>query len=99
MDKKIEIVYIKPNDSSFVCGDEQVLKKYYLLTPVLLSQMKGKMKYGLKNISLFFKLLFKGFNKNIVFICWFADYHSAVMVLAAKITGAKSVIFIGLYVS
>lgn len=95
MSKKIEIVYVKPNDSSFVRGDEQIFEKYYAVTPVLLSQMKGKIQYGLKNISLFFKLLFKGFTKNTFFICWFADYHSAVMVLAAKITGAKSVVFIG----
>ncbi len=95
MYKKIEIIYIKPNDSSFVRGDQQIFEKYYAVTTILLSQMKGKIHYGLKNISLFFKLLFKGFKRNTVFICWFADYHSAVMVLAAKITGAKSIIFIG----
>jgi len=40
--------------------------------------------------------LFSGlFNKNVIFVSWFADYHSAVMVFVAKLTGKKSVVFIG----
>lgn len=95
MNIKTEIIYIKPNDSSFVRGDEEILEKYYAVSPILLSQMKGKLQYGLKNILLFSKLLLKGFNQNSIFICWFADYHSAIMVLAAKLTKTKSVIFVG----
>lgn len=95
MNKNIEIVYIKPNDVAFARGDQQILEKHYKVIPISLSQMKGKMLYGFKNILLFIKLLFKGLKKNIVFICWFADYHSAVMVFAAKLTNTKSIIFIG----
>ena len=90
-----KIIYIKPNDSSFIRGDQKILEEYYDVTPLLLSQMKGKLLYGLNNIKIFFLSLLKGLSKNTVFICWFADYHSAVMVLAAKLTRKKTIIFIG----
>jgi len=94
-EKKIKIIYIKPNDSSFIRVDQNILEKHYEVIPVLLFQQKGKLQYGLKNILMFFRLLRNGLRGNTAFICWFADYHAAVMVLAAKITGTKSVIFIG----
>ncbi len=94
-ENKLKIVYIKPNDSSFVRGDQKILERYFDVKPILLSQLKGKLQYGWNNLKLFFQLLWEGLRKNSVFICWFADYHAAVMVLAAKITGTKSIIFIG----
>lgn len=90
-----KVVYIKPNESSFVRGDQEILEKHYNVVPVLLYQKEGKLRYGWNCIKLFFLLLWAGLRKNVVFVCWFADYHAAVMVLAAKITGTKSVIFIG----
>ncbi len=94
-EKNTRIYYIKPNDSSFIRGDQKILEKYYKLTPILLSQSKGKIRYGFLNLKMFIVLLSKVFSKNIIFISWFADYHSATMVLAAKLTGKKSIIFIG----
>ncbi|MGC3976844.1 MAG: hypothetical protein QM751_00525 [Paludibacteraceae bacterium] len=95
MCKKIEIVYVKPNDSSFIRGDQQILQNYYRLIPILLSQANGKLLYGFKNVLLFLRLMIKGLKKNVLFVCWFADYHSAVMVFAAKLTRKKSVVLIG----
>ncbi|MHB9056430.1 MAG: glycosyltransferase family 4 protein [Paludibacteraceae bacterium] len=94
-EKKFKIIYIKPSDSSFVRGDQQILEKYYDVSPILLSQMKGKLLYGLNNLKLFFLLLWKSLRRNTIFICWFADYHSAVMVLAGQLTRTKTIIFIG----
>lgn len=93
--KHTRIYYIKPNDSSFIRGDQKILEKYYELTPILLSQLEGKIKYGFLNMKMFLTLISKIFSKNVIFISWFADYHSAIMVLAAKLTGKDSIIFIG----
>lgn len=92
---KSQIIYIKPNDSSFIRGDQQILEKYYKLQPFLLKQLKSKLYYGVRIAKLFLMLISNIFIKNIVFVTWFADYHAAVMVFAARITGKKSVIFIG----
>ncbi len=94
-EKTIKIIYIKPNDSSFINGDQKILEKFANVSPLLLYQLKGKIKYGLMNIKMIFILISKVFTKNILFITWFADYHSAVMVFIAKLTGKKSIIFIG----
>ncbi len=94
-EKKKKVVYIKPNESSFIGVDQKILENYYNVTPILLSQKKGNLQYGWNNIKLFFRLLWSGLKKDVIFICWFGDYHAAVMVLAAKITRTKSVIFVG----
>lgn len=60
-----------------------------------MKQLKGKFHYALKNLQLFFYLLAFVFKKDIAFVTWFADYHAATMVLAARLTGKKSIIFIG----
>lgn len=94
-EKKIKIIYIKPNDSSFIKGDQKIFEKFANVSPLLLFQLKGKIKYGLMIIKMIFVLISKFYAKNILFITWFADYHSAVMVYIAKLTGKKSIIFIG----
>jgi len=91
----MKIVYIKPNDSSFIRGDQKIFEKYYAVSPFLLSASKGNLHYTLMNIRLFILLISKVFSKNVIFIAWFADYHTAIMTLAAKLTGKKSIIFIG----
>jgi glycosyltransferase involved in cell wall biosynthesis len=91
----MKIVFIKPNNSSFIRGDEELLVRHYRVLPTLLNQSKGNLVYSLNMLGMCFKLLFNGVFSNAIFVCWFADYHSALMVLLAKITGSKSVIFIG----
>lgn len=92
---KPTIVYIKPNNSSFIKIDQEIFEKYFDLKSISLSQTSGKILYGVNLIKLFFTLLSFIFRKNVVFICWFADYHAAVMVLAAKLIRKKSAIIIG----
>lgn len=90
-----EVVFIKPNDSSFIKTDQVILEHYFKVKPFLLKQMKSKLHYGWKNIELFFLLISKLFSGKVIFVSWFADYHAAIMVLASIITRKKSVIFIG----
>lgn len=91
----LRIIYIKPNDTSFIRGDQHLFEKHYEVKPVLLSQSEGKINYGRKILKLFFLLLANGWRKDTIFISWFADYHSAVMALAGKLIGRKTAIFIG----
>ncbi len=92
---KMKIVYIKPNNLSFVRGDEEILLHHFSVMPVLLNQSKGNLIYSLNMLRMCFKLLANGIGGRAVFVCWFADYHSALMVFFAKLTGTKSIIFIG----
>lgn len=60
-----------------------------------MKQLKGKFYYAVRNLQLFFYLLSFAFKKDVIFVTWFADYHAATMVLAARLIGKKSLIFIG----
>jgi hypothetical protein len=77
MEKRTQIIYIKPANSSFIRGDQQVLEKKYDVKSFLMNQDKNKAFFGYKLIELFFFLLLNSFRKNVVFVSWFADYHSA----------------------
>ncbi len=91
----MQIVYIKPNNSSFIRGDEEILARHYKVLTVLLNQSKGNLVYSLNMLKMCFRLLYNGLFFKTIFVCWFADYHAALMVFLARITGSKSVIFIG----
>ena len=91
----MKIIFIKPNNSSFIRGDEEILARHYKVIPLLLNQSKGNLVYSMNMLRKCFKLVAEGIFGKAVFVCWFADYHSAVMVFLAKLTGSKSIIFIG----
>ena len=95
MNNNSRIIYIKPANSSFIRGDQQIFEKKYKVTPFLMNQNKNNFIYGIQLFKLFFYLLFCVFRKNIIFVSWFADYHSALMAFVAKLIHKKSVIFIG----
>ena len=95
MENTSRVIYIKPANSSFIRGDQAILEKQYEVKPFLMDQNKNKFKYGWKLVCLFFYLLSNLFYKDVVFVSWFADYHSALMSFVAKITHKKSIIFIG----
>ena len=95
MESKTRIIYIKPANSSFIRGDQHILEKQYEVKAFLMDQNKNKLKYGWKLFCLFFYLLSNLFSKDVVFISWFADYHSALMAFVAKIIHKKSIILIG----
>ena len=95
MKRTTSIIYIKPTNSSFIRGDQQILEKEFNVKPFLMKQNINKLIFGFKIIELFIYLLLQAFKKNVIFVAWFADYHSAVMALVAKLTGKKSVVLIG----
>lgn len=89
------IVFVIPNKSTFISGDQKLFEKYYKVRPFIMKQLKGKFYYAVRNLKLFFYLLSFAFKKDVIFVTWFADYHAATMVLAARLIGKKSLIFIG----
>lgn len=93
MERK-KLIFIKPTNSSFINIDQKILEKHYYLTTFTLNQNKGKLTYFGNLILLKFFLLVKADN-NSAFICWFGDYHAAVMVFIAKLMKKRSVIFAG----
>ena len=95
MENKTRIIYIKPANSSFIRGDQQILEKQYEVKAFLMDQNINKLVYGWKLTLLFFYLLAMMFRNDVIFISWFADYHSAIMAFVARLTHKKSVIFIG----
>jgi glycosyltransferase involved in cell wall biosynthesis len=95
MKAQTTIIYIKPANSSFIRGDQQILEKEFNVKPFLMKQNTNKLIFGVKIVELFFYLLLHAFTKNIIFVAWFADYHSAIMALVARLTGKKSIVFIG----
>ena len=95
MKSKTSIIYIKPRNTSFISGDQQILEKEFDVKPFIMKQNINKLMFGIKIVELFFYLLLQAFRKNVIFVAWFADYHSAVMALVAKLTGIKCVVFIG----
>ncbi len=88
------LIFIKPTNSSFINIDQKILEKHYHVTSYLLNQNKGKVTYFRRLFLLIFFLVRKAKN-NCAFICWFGDYHAAVMVFIARLTGRPSVIFAG----
>lgn len=95
METKTRIIYIKPANSSFIRGDQQILEQQYDVRAFLMDQNKNKVVYGWKLFCLFFYLFSNVFRKNVLFVSWFADYHSALMAFVAKMIHKKSIIFIG----
>jgi len=92
MQKKI--VYIKPSDSSFIRSDQKILEKHYTVIPFLVNQSAGKAKFFLSLISLSCFLIRKIFRSDMA-VCWFGDYHTAIMVFFARLAGKPTAVFAG----
>jgi glycosyltransferase involved in cell wall biosynthesis len=90
----LKILFIKPSPSSFIHADQTILEKHFDVIPFLLKQATGKRKYFLSLVSLVSFLLKHG-RKADIFACWFGDYHTAVMVAAARIFNKPTVVFAG----
>ena len=95
MENTSRVIYIKPANSSFIRGDQSILEKEYEVKAFLMDQNKNKLIYGWKLLCLFFYLISNLFYKDVLFVSWFADYHSALMAFVGKLTHKKSIIFIG----
>lgn len=94
MKDKKTIIFIKPANSSFIISDQKLLEKHYTVLPFLLNQSASKINYFLSLTKLTFFLLSNA-SKADAFVCWFGDYHSAIMVLIAQLKNINTIIFAG----
>jgi glycosyltransferase involved in cell wall biosynthesis len=94
MAKKILFVYT--NYSTFVKTDFEILSEMHSVKPYQFKPVKGLLKTAWQMLLQLLFLLLNIWKFDAVFI-WFADYHSFLPVLFAKLTGKKSFVFIGGY--
>ena len=94
--QKKKILFIYTNYSTFVKTDFEILASENEVTKYQFLPVKGLAKTALQFIKQKIYLLINIWKFNVVFI-WFADYHSFLPVLFAKITGKKSFVVIGGY--
>lgn len=94
MQKADTVLFIKPVNTSFVLIDQKILEKHFRVIPYLLQQDKGKVRYFL-NLLMMILFLLKNAYKSRAFICWFGDYHAAVMVLMGKLTRTPTFVLAG----
>lgn len=92
--ERTRIIFIKPANSSFILADQRILEKEYEVIPYLVPRPTKKFLFPLGLVQLFFFLLRHGMGCR-AFVCWFGDYHAAVMVFAGKLMRKKSIIFAG----
>ena len=94
--KRKSILFVYTNLSSFVKNDYEILasenrvEKYHFL-PV-----KGLFQNGWQIVKQFFFLLFFGWKFDLIY-CWFADYHTFLPTLFAKLLRKKAIVVIGGY--
>jgi glycosyltransferase involved in cell wall biosynthesis len=93
---KKNILFIYTNYSTFVKTDFEILSKKNEVIIYQFKPVKGLSKTALQMLRQLFYLLFNIWKFDSVFI-WFADYHSFLPVLFAKILGKKSFLVIGGY--
>lgn len=88
------ILFIKPHTSSFINTDQKILETHFEVTTYQVARGKSVFSFALGMVRLFFFLLMNG-SRFDVFVTWFGDYHSAVMVFVSKLLGKKTVIIAG----
>jgi len=89
-----KILYIKPNNSSFIRADEQILQKHFRVKSIVLNQAGKKAGFIWRLIYLKFFIL-ANLWKTKALVTWFGDYHSFLMVFMGKIFCIPTVIFAG----
>jgi glycosyltransferase involved in cell wall biosynthesis len=93
---KKKILFIYTNYSTFVRTDFEILATEHEVIKYQYKPVKGLVKTAVQFLKQIIYLLINIWKFDVVFI-WFADYHSFLPVLFAKITGKKSVVVIGGY--
>ena len=88
-----EILFIAPMKSSFIKKDLDILKQKYKVSYIEVTAFSF-INVFLSQIKLLIKILLELKKKDLYFI-WFADYHSFLPVLFAKLFKKKSIIVIG----
>jgi len=94
--KKNKILFIYPNFSSFVRADYEILSEKYNVIKYQYVHKKKVTTHLLNQIKLKFWLLRNIIGAKAIFI-WFADYHSFLPILFAKIFNKKSFLVLGGY--
>lgn len=92
---KPRLLLIKPTNSSFITVDEQALRHHFRLSSLYLRQEKGGLGYLFGIVWMLVRILLSFKSKAV--LVWFADYHALPAVLMARLTGKKSVVFVGGY--
>lgn len=94
--KRKSILFVSTSFSTFVKNDYQILSTAHHVQKYHFEPVKGLINNGWQILRQFFFLVSFGWKYDL-FYCWFADYHSLLPVLFAKLTGKKSVVVIGGY--
>ncbi len=93
---KKKILFIYTNYSTFVKTDFDILASEHEITKCQFKPVRGLVKTAIQLLKQKIFLLFNIWKYDSVFV-WFADYHSFLPVLFAKLTGKKSFVVIGGY--
>lgn len=91
-----KILFIYTSYSTFVKTDYEILSSQHHVTQYQFKPVKGLWKTACQFLKQLFFLLFNVWKFDVIFI-WFADYHSFLPVLFAKIANKKSFVVVGGY--
>ena len=91
-----KILFVYTGLSSFVRNDLEILASAHSVETYHYRPVKGILRNALEMIRQFLFLLFWGWKFD-YFYCWFADYHSFLPVIFAKLSGKKAFVVIGGY--
>jgi glycosyltransferase involved in cell wall biosynthesis len=94
--KRKSILFVYTGLSTFVKNDFDILSSVHMVEKYHFAPVKGIPKNAREISKQFFFLLIHGWKYD-SFYCWFADYHSFLPVLFAKIFRKKSFVVIGGY--
>ncbi len=95
-EKRKSVLFVYTSFSSFVNNDYEILSVEYNVVKYRFLPVKGVLRNGWQIIRQFFFLLLFGWKFDLLF-CWFADYHSFLPTLFAKIFRKKAMVVIGGY--
>jgi glycosyltransferase involved in cell wall biosynthesis len=93
---KKRIIFVYTGFSSFVKNDYDILQSAHLVKKYQFSPVKGVAKNLLEILRQLLFLSIHGWKTDLFYI-WFADYHTFLPVLFAKVFGKKSIVVIGGY--
>ncbi len=93
---KQSILFVYVNYSTFVKADFEILSTFANVTKYQFKPGRGIIRTGFKLIKQFLFLILNIWKYDAVFI-WFADFHSLLPTLMAKILGKRSFVVVGGY--
>lgn len=91
----IKCLFIKKSDASFIVGDQAILAQRYRLIEMHQHNCGG-LRFFLIHLWTALRLMYHLPGKSFVYV-WFADYHSLLPVVLARLLGKSSFVVIGGY--